>query len=323
MTSVSDLSGGRPVPPAPGTRSPGQRIRRALARNAAGYLFLTPWLLGFFLLTLGPALVSLYLSFTKYDLLTPPIWIGIDNYTYAFFQDRRLGNAMSVTFTYVLWSVPLKLAVALGLAMVLDRSVRGVSFYRATFYLPSLLGASVAIAVLWRQIFGADGLVNTLLFITTGWQGPSWVTHPSYALTTLIVLAIWQFGSPMIIFLAGLRQIPQDLYEAASMDGAGAWRQFWKITLPLLAPVVFFNMVFQTIEAFKAFTQAFIVSGGQGGPIDSTLFYSLYLYEEAFANFRMGYASALAWILLVIIGIFTAIAFATSKYWVYYEDEGR
>jgi len=323
VTSVSDLSGGRPVPPAPGTRSPGQRIRRALARNAAGYLFLTPWLLGFFLLTLGPALVSLYLSFTKYDLLTPPIWIGIDNYTYAFFQDRRLGNAMSVTFTYVLWSVPLKLAVALGLAMVLDRSVRGVSFYRATFYLPSLLGASVAIAVLWRQIFGADGLVNTLLFITTGWQGPSWVTHPSYALTTLIVLAIWQFGSPMIIFLAGLRQIPQDLYEAASMDGAGAWRQFWKITLPLLAPVVFFNMVFQTIEAFKAFTQAFIVSGGQGGPIDSTLFYSLYLYEEAFANFRMGYASALAWILLVIIGIFTAIAFATSKYWVYYEDEGR
>lgn len=323
MTSVSDLSGGRPVPPAPGTRSPGQRIRRALARNAAGYLFLTPWLLGFFLLTLGPALVSLYLSFTKYDLLTPPIWTGIDNYSYAFFQDRRLGNAMSVTFTYVLWSVPLKLAVALGLAMVLDRSVRGVSFYRATFYLPSLLGASVAIAVLWRQIFGADGLVNTLLFITTGWQGPSWVTHPSYALTTLIVLAIWQFGSPMIIFLAGLRQIPQDLYEAASMDGAGAWRQFWKITLPLLAPVVFFNMVFQTIEAFKAFTQAFIVSGGQGGPIDSTLFYSLYLYEEAFANFRMGYASALAWILLVIIGIFTAIAFATSKYWVYYEDEGR
>jgi multiple sugar transport system permease protein len=137
------------------------------------------------------------------------------------------------------------------------------------------------------------------------------------------VLAVWQFGSPMIIFLAGLRQVPQDLYEAASMDGAGAWRQFFKITLPLLAPVMFFNLVFQTIEAFKAFTQAYIVSGGQGGPIDSTLFYSLYLYEEAFANLRMGYASALAWILLVIIGFFTAIAFATSKYWVYYEDEGR
>lgn len=318
MTTATGLEGGRQQSPAPGTR-----IRKAVERNAAGYLFLTPWLLGFLLLTLGPALASLYLSFTDYDLLTSPRWAGLKNYDYALTADRRLGNAMSVTFTYVLWSVPLKLAVALGLAIVLDKSVRGVAFYRATFYLPSLLGASVAIAVLWRQIFGADGLVNTLLFMTTGFEGPAWITHPNYALSTLIVLAIWQFGSPMIIFLAGLRQIPQDLYEASSMDGAGPFRQFWKITLPLLAPVVFFNMVFQTIEAFKAFTQAYIVSGGQGGPIDSTLFYSLYLYEEAFANFRMGYASALAWILLVIIGIFTAIAFATSKYWVYYEDEGR
>lgn len=149
------------------------------------------------------------------------------------------------------------------------------------------------------------------------------MTHPDYALSTLIILAIWQFGSPMIIFLAGLRQIPQDLYEAASMDGAGQVRQFVRITLPLLAPVIFFNLVLQTIEAFKAFTQAFIVSGGTGGPVDSTLFYSLYLYEEAFANFRMGYASALAWILLVIIGIFTAIAFFSSRYWVYYDDEAR
>ena len=173
------------------------------------------------------------------------------------------------------------------------------------FYLPSLLGASVAIAILWRQIFGADGLVNQLLFLTLGIIGPGWVTHPDYALWTLVVLAIWQFGSPMIIFLAGLRQIPQDLYEAAAMDGAGPVRQFFRITLPLLAPVIFFNLVFQTIEAFKAFTQAFIVSGGNGGPVDSTLFYSLYLYIEAFENFRMGYASALAWLLLVIIGVFT------------------
>lgn len=297
--------------------------QRMWRRNGAGYMFLLPWLIGFFALTLGPTLASLYLSFTDYDLLTPPRWSGWENYEYAFFHDRRLGNAISVTFTYVLWSVPLKLIAALGLAIVLDRSVRGVAFYRATFYLPSLLGASVAIAVLWRQIFGADGLVNQLLYMVTGWEGPAWVTHPDYALSTLIILAVWQFGSPMIIFLAGLRQIPQDLYEAASMDGASAWRQFLKITLPLLAPVIFFNLVLQTIEAFKAFTQAYIVSGGRGGPIDSTLFYSLYLYEEAFANFRMGYASALAWLLLIIIGIFTAIAFGTSKYWVYYEDEAR
>lgn len=299
------------------------RLVRLLRRNGAGYLFLLPWLIGFFGLTLGPTLASLYLSFTDYDLLTSPRWSGLKNYEYAFLHDRRLGSALEVTFTYVLWSVPLKLTVALALAMVLDRSVRGVAFYRATFYLPSLLGASVAIAVLWRQLFGAEGLINQLLFLITGWQGPAWVTHPDYALSTLIVLAIWQFGSPMIIFLAGLRQIPQDLYEAASMDGASGWRQFWRITLPLLAPVIFFNLVLQTIEAFKAFTQAYIVSGGTGGPVDSTLFYSLYLYEEAFANFRMGYASALAWLLLVIIAIFTAIAFGTSKYWVYYEDEAR
>jgi multiple sugar transport system permease protein len=299
------------------------RLARAWSRNGPGYLFLTPWLIGFFGLTLGPTLASLYLSFTDYDLLTPPRWAGLKNYEYAFFEDERLGNALSVTFHYVIWAVPLKLAVALALALALDRSVRAVGLYRAAFYLPSLLGASVAIAILWRLIFGADGLVNDLLFAIVGVQGPAWVTHPDYALWTLIALAVWQFGSPMIIFLAGLRQIPQDLYEAASMDGAGPLRQFVRITLPLLAPVIFFNLVFQTIEAFKAFTQAFIVSGGKGGPVDSTLFYSLYLYIEAFENFRMGYASALAWLLLVIIGVFTAIAFLTSRYWVYYEDEGR
>ncbi|MEX0854015.1 MAG: sugar ABC transporter permease [Bauldia sp.] len=292
-------------------------------RNRAGYLFLAPWLVGFFGLTLGPTIASLYLSFTDYDLLTPARWAGFENYDYALFRDQRLGHALSVTFHFVLWSVPLKLTVALALAMALDRSVRGVTIYRATFYLPSLLGASVAVAMLWRQIFGAEGLINQLLLLVFGFSGPSWVTHPDYALWTLVVLAIWQFGSPMIIFLAGLRQIPQELYEAAAMDGARPLRQFFRITLPLLAPVIFFNLVLQTIEAFKAFTQAFIVSGGTGGPVDSTMFYTLYLYLEAFANFRMGYASALAWLLLIIIGIFTGIAFLSSRYWVYYEDEGR
>ena len=311
MSPTSALSGGEGA------------ARREIRRSLPGYLFLAPWLVGFFALTLGPTLASLYLSFTDYHLLTSPRWAGWKNYEYAFTQDARLHSAVMVTLKYVLWSVPLKLSVALGLAMALDRSVRGVGFYRATFYLPSLLGASVAVSVLWRQIFGATGLLNQLIFLTTGLKGPSWVSHPDYALWTLIALAVWQFGSPMIIFLAGLRQVPEDLYEAASMDGASGWRQFWKITLPLLAPVVFFNLVFQSIEAFKAFTQAFIISGGQGAPLDSTLFYSLYLYIEAFANFRMGYASALAWLLLVIIAAFTAIAFATSKYWVYYEDDSR
>jgi len=187
------------------------------------------------------------------------------------------------------------------------------------FYLPSLLGASVAIAVLWRQLFAKDGLVNVVLGFF-GFDGPSWISDPSYSLYTLVLLSIWQFGSPMIIFLAGLRQIPSDVYEAASIDGANKIQQFIKITLPLLTPVIFFNGIVQTIDAFKAFTPAFIISEGTGGPIDSTLFYTLYLYQEGFAYFRMGYASALAWILLIIIACFTAFSFLTSRYWVHYND---
>jgi multiple sugar transport system permease protein len=304
------------------SRSLGSRVARALRRNGPGYLFLTPWLIGFFGLTLGPTIASLVLSFTNYSLLQPPTWAGLENFHYAFFEDSDLRDAVGVTFSYVLWSVPLKLALALALAMLLDRGIRGVAFFRAVFYLPSLLGASVAVAVLWRQIFGDQGLVNHGLALF-GATGPSWITHPSYALWTLVALALWQFGSPMIIFLAGLRQIPTDLYEAAAMDGAGPSRQFFKITLPLLTPVIFFNLILQSIDAFKAFTPAFIVSSGTGGPINATLFYTLYLYQQAFGYFRMGYASALAWLLLVIIAVFTAVAFLTSRRWVYYQDEGR
>ncbi len=226
---------------------------------------------------------------------------------------------MRVTFVYVGLAVPLKLAFALAVAMLLNQGIRGLPLYRALFYLPSLLGASVAIAVLWRQLFAGDGLVNRLLALF-GIHGPSWISDPSYSLFTLVVLSVWQFGSPMIVFLAGLRQIPKDVYEAAAIDGAGRWRRFRSVTLPLLTPVVFFNVVVQTIDAFKAFTPAFIISSGTGGPIDSTLFYTLYLYQEAFAYFRMGYAAALAWILVVIIAGFTAFAFLTARYWVHYSD---
>lgn len=288
-----------------------------------GYLFLLPWFAGLLIFTLGPMLVSLYLSMTKFDLLSPPRWAGLDNYTFMFTQDRRFRAALSVTFIYLIFEVPLKLAFALLVAVALDRSVRAGNLYRAIFYVPSLLGGSVAVAVLWRQLFQGDGTINRIIFWLTGIQGPSWISNPDTAVYTLVILAIWQFGSPMIIFLAGLRQIPKDLYEAAEIDGASKLRQFRSITLPLLGPVIFFNLVLQTIEGFKAFTPAFIVSGGTGGPIDSTLFYTLYLYQEAFANFRMGYASALAWVLLVIIGIFTALSFASARYWVHYEDNRR
>jgi pectin-derived oligosaccharide transport system permease protein len=292
----------------------------SLRDRVAPYTFLLPWLVGFFALTLGPALSSLYLSFTDYDLVDTPYWIGIGNYARIAQGDPRFWKAMQVTFTFVLLSVPLKLAFALAVAVALNKGLKGLAVFRAIFYLPSLLGASVAIAVLWRQIFAGDGLLNRLLAGLFGYEGPSWISTPSTALYTLVLLAIWQFGSPMIIFLAGLRQIPQDMYEAASIDGAGASRQFFKITLPLLTPVIFFNAVIQTIDAFKAFTSAFVISNGSGGPIDSTLFYTLYLYQEAFVNFRIGYASALAWVLVVIIGIFTALSFLSARFWVHYDD---
>jgi multiple sugar transport system permease protein len=305
-----------------------QPIERAVApsawrklwdTNAPGYMFLIPWFIGFFGLTIGPILSSLYLSFTNFDLLTDPDWVGLANYERIFTADPKFAQSMRVTLMFVVFSVPLKLAFALCIALLLNRGMRGLPVYRAIFYLPSLLGASVAIAVLWRQLFAGDGVVNDFLAMF-GIQGPSWISNPRFSLWTLIILAIWQFGSPMIIFLAGLRQIPQDMYEAASLDGASKWRQFWKITLPMLTPVVFFNAIIQTIEGFKSFTPAFIISGGNGSPINSTLFYTLYLYQEAFGFFRMGYASALAWILLAIVAVFTAFSFLTSRFWVHYEQ---
>ncbi len=294
-------------------------MRKFLAKNTPGYLFLLPWLIGFLVLTLEPILASLYLSFTDYDMINAPFWVGLDNYSYMFTEDDRFRSALQVTVTYVVLGVPAKLIFALGLAMLLNQGISGLSFYRALFYLPSLLGASVAIAILWRKVFDTDGIINQFLALF-GIQGPSWLFNPDYSIYTLVALAAWQFGAPMLIFLAGLRQVPQELYEASSIDGASAWRKFWKITVPLLAPVIFFNLVLEIIHAFKIFSSAFIISDGRGAPADSLLFFTLYLYDEAFAFFRMGYASALAWVLLAIIAGCTAISFFSSKYWVYYED---
>lgn len=286
--------------------------------NKAAFVFLLPWLIGLVAITIGPMLISLYLSFTDYNLIQDPSWIGLDNFL-RMFRDARLMNSLRVTFTYVLVGVPLQLALALLIAMVLDRGLRGLAFYRSVFYLPSLLGSSVAVAILWKQMFGTTGLVNQLLAMI-GIQGPGWISDPSTALSSIILLHVWTFGSPMIIFLAGLRQIPSMYYEAASVDGASKAKQFWKITLPLLSPIIFFNLVLQIIGAFQSFTQAFIVSGGNGGPSDSTMFFTLYLYQKGFGQFDMGYASAMAWFLLVIIGAFTAINFYASKFWVFYDD---
>lgn len=286
--------------------------------NKAAMIFLAPWFLGLVVITVGPIMASLYLSFTDYNLLEDPNWIGLDNYT-RMAEDPRLLNSLKVTFTYVFTSIPLQLAAALSLALVLDKGLRGLAVYRSVYYLPSLLGGSVAIALLWRQVFGSDGLVNQVLGYF-GIEGQGWVSHPDYALGTLVILNVWTFGAPMVIFLAGLRQIPEMYYEAASIDGAGKVRQFFAITVPLLSPIVFFNLVLQIIHAFQSFTQAFVVSGGTGGPADATMFYTLYLYRRGFGALDMGYASAMAWLLLAIIAAMTALNFIASKYWVFYND---
>ncbi|UFU06700.1 carbohydrate ABC transporter permease [Ruania halotolerans] len=319
MSAISELSklgGGRKA------LTPQERAARRKENgrdNRAGYLFLLPWLVGLFVFTLGPMLASLYLSLTDYALLQPPNFLGLDNWQ-AMVTDSRLHQSLKVTFIYVFVGVPLQLALALGVAMLLDKGMRGLAFYRSVFYLPSMLGSSVAIALLWRQIFGTTGLVNQILQLLGVEANTGYVSDPDTALWTLILLNVWTFGSPMVIFLAGLRQIPVMYYEASSLDGAGRWRKFTQITMPLLSPIVFFNLVLQIINAFQSFTQAFVVSNGTGGPSDSTLFYTLYLYEQGFTRFNMGYASAMGWLLLLIIATFTAINFFASKYWVFYDD---
>ncbi|GAB2542508.1 carbohydrate ABC transporter permease [Gracilibacillus alcaliphilus] len=285
--------------------------------NWIGYLFLAPWMIGLVTLTAIPMGASLYFSFTNYDMFSAPTWIGLDNYT-QLFSDEKWLESVRVTLIYVLIGVPLQLTFALFIATLLNKGISGLSLYRAIYYVPSLFGGSVAIAILWRQIFGGNGLINNLLS-NIGIEGTNWISNPNTALYTLIVLMIWQFGASMVIFLAGLKQVPIELYESAKMDGASPWKQFSKITLPLITPVVFFNLVMGIIGAFQAFTPAYIVSGGTGGPLNSTLFYTLYLYQKGFTQFSMGYASAMAWFLLLAIAIATAIIFATSKKWVYYQ----
>jgi multiple sugar transport system permease protein len=257
-------------------------LRKVVANNVSSYAFLTPWLIGFFVFTAYPMIYSLYLSFTDYDMLSPPRWVGLKNFVIMFTgseqfpKDTRFLNSLVVTLKFVFISVPLKLAFALMVAMLMNQKLRLIPFYRTIYYIPTLLGGSVAIAVLWRQLFSKQGVINQILAVfSPDGNFPAWISNPKYALGTLIILAVWQFGSPMIIFLAGLKQIPHEYYEAASVDGAGKVRQFFNITLPSLSPIIFFNLVMQMISAFQSFTQAFVVSGGTGGPVDSTLFYSL------------------------------------------------
>jgi len=294
---------------------------QTIKQNLRGYLFISPFIIGFLAFTLIPIVTSLYLSFTKYNLFGTPVWIGLENYQKMFTEDPRYWQSLKVTLIYVLAGVPLRLGFALLIAIILNTASRAVGLYRTLFYLPSLIGGSVAVAIMWRNIFGDEGIVNILLGLL-GIPDVRWFGDPTAALWMLIFLSVWQFGSSMLIFLAGLKGIPATYYEAASVDGANYWQKFIKITLPMLSPVILFNTIMQTIAAFMTFVPAFIISKGTGGPLDGTLLYSLYLFIQGFEFFNMGYASAMAWIMLIIVGILTAIIFYTSKFWVHYESEG-
>ena len=306
-------------PPTVETSAAYRRPPKLKREGVAGFVFLSPWLLGLMGITAIPMLGSLVLSFTSYDLLSPwedLEWVGIRNYVRMFTNDPHYLEAVTVTVIFAIVAVPLKLAAALGVAVLLNRERRFTGMFRGLFYLPSLLGGSVALALVWRAMWSKDGAVNTLF----GLEGPNWINEPDYALGTLVVLAIWQFGAPMVIFLAGLKQIPMELYEAAAVDGANKWRSFWHITLPGLSPVIFFNLVLETINGFQGFTSAYVVSGGTGGPVDSTLMYTLYLYQSGFTDYEMGYASAMAWVFLVVVAVITAVLFSTGRFWVHYGD---
>jgi multiple sugar transport system permease protein len=293
-----------------------------LRSNLWGYLFIGPFIIGFLAFTITPMLASLYFSFTEYGLFDAPKWIGFENYIKMFTEDPRYINSLKVTIIYVFAGVPLRLAFALLVAMLLNVGSRAVGWYRTLYYLPSLIGGSVAVAIMWRNIFGDDGIVNIALK-SMGIDSVRWFGEPTAALWMLIFLSIWQFGSSMLIFLAGLKSIPASFYEAASVDGANFFQKFFRITLPMLSPVLLFNIIMQTISAFMTFVPAFIISKGTGGPLDGTLLYSLYLFKQGFEYFNMGYASAMAWVMLLIVAVLTGIIFLTSKYWVHYESEGK
>lgn len=287
--------------------------------KVAGYIFILPFIIGFLAFMAVPMLLSLGFSFTRYNILESPVFIGLENYITMFTADPKFWKVFGVTIYYVIFSVPLRLIMALIVAMLLVKNSKLSGFYRAVYYLPSIIGSSVAVAILWKRMFASDGVINALLAVMGIPCDIAWLGRTDTAIWTLIILAVWQFGSSMLIFLSGLKQIPVSLYEAATVDGAKGYQRFFKITLPMLTPTIFFNLINQLINGFMAFTQSYIIT--QGKPRDSTLFYTVYMYQSSFTYNKLGYGCAMAWFMVFVVGMLTLILFKTQKLWVYYESE--
>ncbi|MDN3309842.1 sugar ABC transporter permease [Microbacterium oryzae] len=317
---TSDKGGKRSRATVPPLR-PGLR-KKGLRESLAGYAFLAPWLVGFFGLTVGPMAYSLYLSFTSYNLFSDPKWVGLGNYVRMFTDDPQFIQSAQITLVYVIVGTPIKLAAALAVAMLLNYRDKGAAFFRSAFYAPSLIGASVSVAIVWRAMFNTEGPVDSGLSLL-GLNLGGWVGNVDLVVPMMILLAVWQFGGTMVIFLAGLKQVPKELYEAAEMDGAGAVRRFKAVTVPMLSPVIFFNLLLELIGAFQVFASAYIISNGSGGPAGMTNFITLYLYKRGFADGQFGYAAAIAWIILIVVGVLAFVLFRTQKSWVHYAGEDR
>ena len=294
-------------------------IRQTLEKESvAGYMFILPIIIGLIVFTAIPFFTSLSLAFTEYDMLTAPKWVGVDNFVKMFTKDKLFWKSFWVTFKFAIIQVPIKLLVSLGVALVLSRNSKAIPVYRATFYIPSLMGGSVAVALMWKQLFAYNGPINNI-FSVLGIAPVRWLNDVSTALGVLIGLGIWQFGSSMLIFLAALKNVPASYHEAAIVDGASPVRRFFAIVLPMITPVFFFNLVNQTISAFQAFNSSYLITSGK--PLNSTLYYGVHLYNRAFTFSEMGYGSAMAWFMLLVIAFFTALIFKSSNAWVYYESE--
>ncbi|MFC5650386.1 carbohydrate ABC transporter permease [Paenibacillus solisilvae] len=296
--------------------------RRAKRRswNYMGLLYISPWLIGFLLFELYPFASSFIYSFTDLSLLRKPHFIGLDNFTNLFSNDPLFLKSLQVTFIFVLIAVPSKIIFSLLVALILNMKLKSINLFRTIYYLPSIMGGSVTVAILWRYLFSKEGLINVMLD-RIHIPGVDWIGSPKYALFTISLLTVWQFGSSMVLFLAGLKQVPGELYEAGKIDGASRIRMFFSITLPLITPILFFNLIMQMVNAFQEFTGAMIITGG--GPLNSTYLYGLLIYQNAFQFFKMGYASAQSWVLFIIILIFTFFTFKSSSSWVHYEDGGK